>query len=121
MELMPFIVPNVEVACLLADAGCVAVRVMASPVASGRGIPDQVAIRRIIEECNLPVIVEGGLGSAKHVALAMELGAAATLVNTALVQAGDPLKMAAAMRQATLAGRWAYEAGPMAGDLVGAA
>jgi thiazole synthase len=121
MDLMPFILPDVEVACLLADAGCVAVRVMASPVASGRGIIDQVAIRRIIEECGLPVIVEGGLGSAKHVALAMELGAAATLVNTALVQARDPLKMAAAMRQATSAGRLAYEAGPMAGDLVGAA
>ena len=121
MELMPFIVPDVEVACLLADAGCVAVRVMASPVASGRGIPDQVAIRRIVEECHLPVIVEDGLGSAKHVALAMELGAAATLVNTALVQARDPLKMAAAMRQAAVAGRLAYEAGPMAGDLVGVA
>jgi len=121
MELMPFILPDVEMACLLADAGCVAVRVMASPVASGRGIADQIAIRRIIEECHLPVIVEGGLGSAKHVAVAMELGAAATLVNTALVRAQDPLKMATAMRQAATAGRLAYEAGPMPGDLVRAA
>lgn len=119
-ELMPFILPDVETACILAAAGCVAVRVMASPVASGQGILDQIAIREIIEQCNIPVIVEGGLGSAKHVALAMELGAAATLVNTALVRARDPLKMAAAMRQAATAGRLAYEAGPMAGDLVGA-
>lgn len=117
MELMPFIIPDLESARLLEEAGCAALRVMASPVASGRGIMDPAAIRAVIDQCRIPVIVEGGLGSAKHVVFAMELGAAATLVNTALVRARDPLKMATAMRQAAMAGRLAYESGPMAGDL----
>lgn len=117
MELMPFILPDPQVARELEDAGCAALRVMAAPVASGRGILDPAAIRQIIEQSGIPVIVEGGLGSAKHVALAMEMGAAATLVNTALVRAQDPIKMAHAMRFAALAGRLAYESGPMPGDL----
>lgn len=113
MELMPFILPDLHAVRMLEDAGCAALRVMASPVASGRGIVDPTSVRSVIDATELPVIVEGGLGSAKHVALAMELGAAATLVNTALVKANDPLKMAAAMRQAAIAGRLAYESGPM--------
>jgi thiazole synthase len=121
LELMPFILPDLECARQLEDAGCAALRVMAAPVASGRGIVDPAAIRAVIEQCRIPVIVEGGLGSAKHVAVAMELGAAACLVNTALVQARDPIKMAIAMRHAATAGRLAYESGPMAGDLVSAA
>lgn len=116
-ELLPFILPDLETARLLEEAGCAALRVMAAPVASGRGIVDPDAIRAVIEQSRIPVIVEGGLGSAKHVALAMELGAAATLVNTALVRARDPLKMASAMRQAAIAGRLAFESGPMAEDL----
>lgn len=119
-HLLPFILPDLGIARELVDLGCSALRVMAAPVASGRGIVDPRSIRAIIEECDIPVIVEGGLGSAKHVALAMELGAAATLVNTALVRAGDPIKMARAMRHATTAGRLAYESGPMAGDALAA-
>ncbi|MGW5717596.1 hypothetical protein ACWEVP_15640 [Amycolatopsis sp. NPDC003865] len=119
-HLLPFILPDLGVARELVELGCSALRVMAAPVASGRGIVDPAPIRAIIEQCDIPVIVEGGLGSAKHVALAMELGAAATLVNTALVQAGDPLKMAAAMRHATAAGRLSYESVPMAGDALAA-
>ncbi|SDZ36527.1 thiazole synthase [Amycolatopsis xylanica] len=113
MELLPFILPDLATAQELAKAGCAALRVMASPVASGRGIPDPEAVREVIDHCGLPVIVEGGLGTAGHVALAMELGAAATLVNTALVRAKTPLTMAAAMRQAAVAGRLAFESGPM--------
>ncbi|WIY02213.1 hypothetical protein QRX60_50950 [Amycolatopsis mongoliensis] len=119
-HLLPFILPDLGVARELVDLGCSALRVMAAPVASGRGIVDPAPIRAIIEQCDIPVIVEGGLGSAKHVALAMELGAAATLVNTALVRAGNPLKMAKAMRHAATAGRLAYESVPMAGDAVAA-
>jgi thiazole synthase len=119
-HLLPFILPDLGVARELVDLGCSALRVMAAPVASGRGIVDPAPIRAIIEQCEIPVIVEGGLGSAKHVALAMELGAAATLVNTALVRAGDPLKMAKAMRHASAAGRLAYESVPMAGDALAA-
>lgn len=117
-DLLPFILPDPDVARQLEQAGCAALRVMASPVASGRGIVQPDAIREIIEQSTIPVIVEGGLGSAKHVALAMELGAAATLVNTALVRAREPLKMAVAMRHATVAGRLAYESGPMAEEVV---
>jgi len=119
-HLLPFILPDLGVARELVELGCSALRVMAAPVASGRGIVDPAPIRAIIEQCDIPVIVEGGLGSAKHVALAMELGAAATLVNTALVRAGDPLKMATAMRHATEAGRLSYESVPMAGDVLAA-
>lgn len=119
MDLMPFILPDLETARLLEEAGCAALRVMAAPVASGRGVANPTAIREIIEQSGIPVIVEGGLGSAKHVALAMELGAAATLVNTALIRAQDPIKMAVAMRHATTAGRLAYESGPMDGDVLG--
>jgi thiazole synthase len=119
MELMPFILPDLATAQELEKAGCAALRVMAAPVASGQGVPNPAPIREIIEQSGIPVIVEGGLGSAKHVALAMEMGAAATLVNTALVRARDPLKMAVAMRHAATAGRLAYESGPMDGDIVG--
>jgi thiazole synthase len=117
MELLPFILPDLGIARELEDLGCAALRVMAAPVASGRGITDPAAIQEIIDNVAIPVIVEGGLGSAKHVALAMEMGAAATLVNTALMRAQDPIKMAQAMRLASLAGRLAYESGPMPGDL----
>lgn len=113
MDLLPFILPDVATARALQDAGCAALRVMASPVASGRGIVDPDAVRAVIEAVDIPCVVEGGLGTAKHVADAMELGAAATLVNTALVRARDPLKMAEAMRHASTAGLLAYESGPM--------
>lgn len=113
IELLPFILPDLKTARELEQAGCAALRVMASPVASGRGIADPQAIRDVIEQSRIPVIVEGGLGTAGHVAHAMELGAAATLVNTALVRAQAPLKMADAMRQAAVAGRLAWESGPM--------
>ncbi|MEU7786436.1 MULTISPECIES: HisA/HisF-related TIM barrel protein [unclassified Amycolatopsis] len=113
MELLPFILPDLATARALEEAGCAALRVMASPVASGRGIANPAAIRELIEQIGIPVVVEGGIGSARHVAEAMELGASATLVNTALVRAESPLLMAAAMRQAALAGLLSYESGPM--------
>ena len=86
----------------------------------GRGVVDPAPIRAIIEQCDIPVIGEGGLGSAKHVALAMELGAAATPVNTVLGRAGNPLKMAAAVRHATAAGRPAHESVPVAREALAA-
>lgn len=113
MELLPFITADSACATALEEAGCAALRVMASPVGSGAGLLEPSAIRRVIESVSIPVVVEGGLGSAKHVAVAMELGASATLVNTALVRAGDPIKMAVAMKYAALAGAFAYQSGPM--------
>lgn len=77
---------------------------MASPVGSYQGIADPSAIRRCIEAVSVPAIVEGGIGSPAHVIQAMELGAAAVLVNTLVARAKDPVSMAAAVRHAVLAG-----------------
>jgi thiazole synthase len=119
VTVLPFIVPDEADALDLQMMGCAAVRVMAAPVASGQGVLDPALIRRIIERLSIPVVVEGGLGSARHVTLAMELGASAVLVNTALTVARQPLRMAAAMRLAVHAGRLSYLAGPMAAAEIG--
>ena len=115
-SVLPFILPVEEDAKSLEALGCSLLRVMAAPVASGRGIPDPAPIRRIIDGTGIPVVVEGGLGTARHATLAMEMGADAVLVNTALVQARQPLMMAAAMKAAVEAGRLAYRAVSMPGD-----
>ncbi|WFE20058.1 thiamine biosynthesis protein ThiG [Solwaraspora sp. WMMD937] len=115
-SVLPFILPDEQDAAALESLGCSALRVMAAPVASGRGIPDPGPIRRIIDGVGIPVVVEGGLGTARHVTLAMEMGASAVLVNTALVEARQPLLMAASMRSAVEAGRLAYLSGGMPGD-----
>lgn len=101
---LPFILPDPETARALEEIGCSAIRAMASPVASYRGINDESMIRKVIEAVDLPVIVEGGIGSPVHVVIAMQLGAAGVLVNTAVARASDPAKMAASMRHAVLAG-----------------
>lgn len=112
LTVLPFILPDLQDAKRLEEAGCAAIRIMASPVASGRGIVDARALREIIEYSRIPVIIEGGLGTTQHVAQAMELGAAAVLVNTALARARDPGLMAAAMKHAAIAGRLAYQSVP---------
>jgi thiazole synthase len=116
MHLLPFILPSIADAQALEALGCAALRVMAAPVASGRGIPNPRLLRELIEQTHLPVIVEGGLGTARHATLAMELGAAAVLVNTALVRAENPALLATAMKYAVQAGRLAYLSRPMGGD-----
>jgi len=112
LTVLPFILPDPRDARRLEEAGCAAIRVMASPVGSGLGITDAPALRQIIEQCQVPVIIEGGLGTAHHVSLAMELGAAAVLVNTALASARHPALMAAAMKHAAAAGRLAHQSEP---------
>ena len=112
LTVLPFILPDLATAKHLEDIGCAAIRVMASPVASGRGIPDPAPLRQIIEQASIPVVIEGGLGTAHHASRAMELGAAAVLVNTALAKASDPGLMAAAMKHAVTAGRLAYQSRP---------
>jgi thiazole synthase len=112
--ILPFIFPEQKVARELEDAGCSALRVMASPIGSGRGIVNIEAIQSVINSINIPVIVEGGLRSATDVTLAMELGASAALVNAALVKAQHPIVMATAMKHAVAAGRLAFLAGMMA-------
>jgi thiazole synthase len=112
IAVLPFIMPDVRDALALEEAGCAAIRLMASPVGSCRGIPDPAALRKVIESCHVPIIIEGGLGTAQHVARAMELGATAVLVNSALIKARHPLLMATAMRYAVTAGRLARQSEP---------
>jgi thiazole synthase len=104
---MPFILPDLKDALALERMGCCALRIMASPVASGRGIVDPRSIQQVIDAVSVPVVVEGGIGSPAQAAQAMEMGAAAVLVNTAVAQAPDPVRMAAAMKHAVIAGRLA--------------
>lgn len=110
MELLPFVLPDVGTARTLKDLGCAALRVMAAPVASGLGIQRSPKIREVIEQTDLPVIVEGGLGTVEHVIKAMELGAAAVLVNTALAKAARPALLAESMKHAVRAGLLAFRA-----------
>lgn len=105
---LPFIFPDPIMAMRLEQLGCVAIRLMAAPIGSGRGILNLHAIRTVMKHIKIPVIVEGGLGLASDVATAMELGADAVLVNSAIANSKDPVKMAESMRKATEAGRITY-------------
>lgn len=108
---LPFILPDPATAAALQEAGCAAVRVMCSPVASARGIVDEGAVCETMAAVSIPVVLEGGLGTPAQVVRAMELGADAVLVNTAVAQAPDPAKLAESMRYAVLAGLLAADQG----------
>jgi thiazole synthase len=97
----------------LEELGAAAIMPLAAPIGSGLGIQNPVNIRLIIEEAKVPVIVDAGVGTASDAAIAMELGCDGVLMNTAIAEAKDPLKMARAMRLAVEAGRLAYLAGRM--------
>lgn len=101
------------VARQLEEIGCVAVMPLGNPIGSGRGLANPFNIRVIKERANVPVIVDAGIGTASDAAKAMELGADAVLVNTAIAEARDEVLMAQAMRDAVRAGRKAYLAGRM--------
>lgn len=97
----------------LEDAGCVAIMPLASLIGSGMGILNPWNIHLILEKAQVPVIVDAGVGTASDAAIAMELGCAGVLMNTALAKAQNPVQMARAMRLATQAGRQAFLAGRM--------
>ena len=97
----------------LEDAGCSAVMPLAAPIGSGLGILNPRAIRMIAEKLKVPVLVDAGIGTASDACIAMELGCAGVLLNTALSSAKDPILMAQAMKQAVEAGRQAFLAGRM--------
>jgi thiazole synthase len=100
------------VACRkLADAGAAAVMPLGSPIGSGRGIANPHLIELIAARSPVPVVLDAGIGTASDAALALELGCAAVLLNTAVAKAQDPVRMAAAMRAAVEAGRQARLAG----------
>ena len=98
----------------LEDAGCCAIMPLGSLIGSGLGIQNPVNIRLIVEQSSVPVIVDAGVGTASDAAMAMELGCDGVLMNTAIAEANDPIKMARAMKHAVIAGREAYLAGRMA-------
>lgn len=95
----------------LAELGAVAVMPAGSPIGSGLGVLNPNAIRILMELVRVPILVDAGVGTASDVALAMELGVAGVLLNTAIAGAREPLRMAAAMRDACRAGRNAFLAG----------
>lgn len=95
----------------LQAVGCAAVMPLGAPIGSNKGIKTAEFLEIIIEQAMVPVIVDAGLGAPSHVALAMEMGADAVLVNTAMAVAGDPIAMSRAFAKAVQAGREAYLAG----------
>ena len=101
------------VAKQLEDAGCVAIMPLASLIGSGMGILNPWNLQIIIDNADVPVVVDAGVGTASDAAIAMELGCDAVLMNTAIAAAKDPILMASAMRKAVEAGRDAYLAGRM--------
>src|SRR5579863_7240327 len=108
---LPYINADPVLAKRLEDVGAATVMPLGSPIGSNRGIQTRDQIRIIIEQATVPVVVDAGLGAPSHAAEAMELGADAVLVNTAIAVASDPNRMAVAFKMAVEAGRIAYESG----------
>ena len=108
---LPYINADPILAKKLQDVGCATVMPLASPIGSNQGIKTKASIEIIIEQATVPVVVDAGLGAPSHAAEAMEMGADAVLVNTAIATATDPVQMAGAFKMATEAGRIAYETG----------
>jgi thiazole synthase len=113
---LPYINADPVLAKRLQDVGVATVMPLGSPIGSNRGIETRGQIRIIIEQATVPVVVDAGIGAPSHAAEAMELGADAVLVNTALAVASDPLRMARAFKMAVECGRDAFEIG-LAGQL----
>ncbi|MBX3740437.1 MAG: thiazole synthase [Akkermansiaceae bacterium] len=114
---LPYINADPVLAKRLQEAGTATVMPLGAPIGSNRGIATRDQIRIIIEQATVPVVVDAGIGAPSHAAEAMELGADAVLVNTAIAIAADPSRMAIAFKKAVEAGRDAYEMGlPEASD-----
>lgn len=111
---LPYCSPDLVTALRLEEAGAATVMPLASPIGSGQGYNDWVGIERIVQRVSVPVVVDAGIGVPSEASFAMELGAAAVLVNSAIARARDPVAMAEAMRLAVVAGRTARLAGRMA-------
>jgi len=110
-EVMVYTNDDPIIAKVLEDMGCVAVMPLAAPIGSGLGIRNPYNILCIIENAKVPVIVDAGVGTASDAAIAMELGCAGVLMNTAIAGARHPVLMASAMKKAVAAGREAFLAG----------
>ena len=108
---LPYIQADPVLCKLLEEAGTSAVMPLAAPIGTNKGLVVKDMIEIIIAESRVPVVVDAGLGAPSHAAEAMEMGADAVLVNTAIAIAGDPVAMARAFAKAVEAGREAFEAG----------
>ena len=108
---LPYCTDDPIICKKLADLGCPAVMPLGAPIGSGQGIRNPNNLELIRKTVSVPVIVDAGVGTASHVAIAMEIGCDGVLLNTAVAKAKDPVKMASAMKQAIEAGRLAFEAG----------
>ena len=113
-EVMVYVNDDPIAAKTLEDMGCVAIMPLGAPIGSGLGLQNRINIRLIVEAAGVPVLVDAGVGTASDATVAMELGCDGVLMNTAIAEAKDPVKMARAMRHAVEAGRLAYLAGRMA-------
>ncbi|PZU47699.1 MAG: thiamine biosynthesis protein ThiS [Sphingomonas sp.] len=112
-DVMVYTSDDPVVARRLEDAGAAAIMPLGAPIGSGLGIQNRVNIRLIVEQSKVPVLVDAGVGTASDAAIAMELGCDGVLMNTAIAEAKDPVRMARAMKAAVEAGRDAYLAGRM--------
>lgn len=110
---LPYINADPMLALHLEDLGCATVMPLGSPIGSGQGLTNLTNLKIIIENASIPVIIDAGIGTPSEAAKAMELGADAVLLNTAVAQAKNPEKMAHGMNLAVQAGRLAYLAGRM--------
>ena len=108
---LPYINADPVLAKRLEEAGTATVMPLGSPIGSNRGLQTRDQVRIIIDQATVPVVVDAGLGAPSHAAEAMELGADAVLINTAIAVASDPIRMAIAFKTAVEAGRMAYEIG----------
>lgn len=108
---LPYMQADPILAKRLVEAGCPVVMPLAAPIGSNRGLKMREALRIIIEQATVPVIVDAGLGVPSHACDVLEMGADAVLVNTAIATAADPVAMAVAFREAVQAGRRAFLAG----------
>ena len=116
-NVLPYINADPVLAKRLQDVGTATVMPLGSPIGSNRGLDTQRQIEIIVEQATVPVVVDAGIGAPSHAAAAMELGADAVLVNTAIAIAGDPCRMARAFKMGVEAGREAFETGiPERGD-----
>lgn len=108
---LPYIQADPVLCKRLEEVGAATVMPLGAPIGTNKGIRTRDLLEIIIEQSNVPVVVDAGIGAPSHAAEAMEIGADAVLVNTAIAVAGDPVRMAEAFRMAVIAGREAYEAG----------
>lgn len=109
---LPYMNPDLVMGRAMATAGAAAVMPLGAPIGSNRGVKTEELVRIMIQELDVPIIVDAGIGRPSEAALCMEMGAAAVLVNTAIATAVDPVIMGQAFAKAVDAGRMAYLAGP---------